>query len=98
MFTQGEISVVEIWANGRRVEYDMSDILRSCVEKHTAKICITTFDRVSTPFLTEQDSAPSFEEEPSWDQLLGRADWSGKQPTLKQIQQGFEMEDEPVMG
>ncbi len=60
------------------------------MEKYTAKTGVTAFEKVSTPFLTEQDSAPSFEEEPSWDQLLGKVEWSGKQRTLKQMQLGCE--------
>ncbi len=54
----------------RRVEYDMSDFLRSCLAKYTAKTGVSAFEKVSTPFLSEQDSAQCFDEEPSWEQLL----------------------------
>ncbi len=70
----------------RRVEYDLSDFLKSCLEKYTSKTGVSTFEKVSTPFLSEQDSAQCFDEEPTWAQLLGTEDWDGKYKSVKQLQ------------
>ncbi len=77
----------------RTMTYDMSDFLRSCLAENTAKMGVVVFENVSTLFLSEQDSAQCFDEEPSWDQLLGKAEWNGKHQALKQMQQDCGKDD-----
>ncbi len=36
--------------------------------------------------MSEQESAQCFDEEPTWEQLLGKSDWDGKYKTVKQLQ------------
>ncbi len=70
----------------RRVEYDMSYFLSFCLEKYTRMTGVSAFEKVSTPFLSEQDAAQCFEEEPTWAQLLGTEEWDGKYKSVKQLQ------------